>query len=283
MCLEQALIDFETYSKSHNNNLICLHEANGTYLHVGESSKNVTGFETEELIGKNPYDYFHPDDHERIQHCAHFPVLEGKESIQIEFRFRHKNGNYIWLKSKILPIRDEAGNVVSFFSISKDVTIEIEIKEGLAQKEKLFNQVGSIAKIGSWEYDVTSGELLWSKAIYDIYELNYDYIPTKETLLRSCEDDTSRKRFEEALEEVIEKGISRDFTLPLITTAEHKVWVHTILKPEISIGKTKKVLGVMQDVTADVEMRNKLKALVDELTAQNKQLEGLIQSLPLIF
>ena len=70
MCLEQALIDFETYSKSHNNNLICLHEANGTYLHVGESSKNVTGFETEELVGKNPYDYFHPDDHERIHDVA---------------------------------------------------------------------------------------------------------------------------------------------------------------------------------------------------------------------
>ncbi|PZF73000.1 PAS domain-containing protein [Taibaiella soli] len=283
MCLEQALIDFETYSKSHDNNLICLHEANGTYLHVGESCKNVTGFEMVELIGKNPYDYFHPDDHERIQNCAHFPVLEGKETVQIEFRFRNKNNEYIWLKSKILPIRDEAGNVVSFFSISKDITIEVEIKEGLAQKEKLFNQVGSIAKIGSWEYDVTNGELLWSKAIYDIYELHYDYIPTKETLLRFCEDDISRNRFEQALDEVTGKGISSDFTLPLITTAETKVWAHIILKPEISKGKTTKILGVVQDVTADMEMRNKLKTLVDELTAQNRQLEGLLQSLPLIF
>lgn len=283
MCLEQALIDFETYSKSHNNNLICLHEANGTYLHIGESCKNVTGFETEELIGKNPYDYFHPDDHERIQNCAHFPVLEGKGSAQIEFRFRHKNGSYIWLKSKILPIRDESGNVVSFFSISKDITIEVEIKEGLAQKEKLFNQVGSIAKIGSWEYEIDGGELLWSKAIYDIYELPYDYIPTRATLLQYCEDDTSRKKFEEAMNEVTEKGISRDFTLPLITTGKQKVWAHIILKPEISKGKTTRILGVVQDVTAEMEMRNKLKALVDELTAQNKQLEGLLQSLPLIF
>lgn len=284
MPLKRELIDFDLYNRKHNNNLICLHEAKGTYLHISENARDITGHDPEELIGQNPYDFFHPDDQQVMQRKAHLPVLEGKEDATVELRFRKKDGEYLWLRCTILPIRDQNGTIFQLLTISRDISSERDIKEDLEHKEMLFEQVGSLAKIGTWEVDISKNiPAIWSKSTYDIHELNYDvHITDLDYAFDFYKGDTQellRKHFNDA----VEKGIAYDLTVPLTTAKGNKIWVRTVGRPLISLGKTVKVFGVIQNVTENVQERVKLQEMVDELTEKNKQLEGLLQSLPLIF
>ncbi|MDX1627243.1 MAG: PAS domain S-box protein [Fulvivirga sp.] len=70
--------------------LVALHEPDGTYLYVSPSVERILGYERDELIGKNPYQLFHPDDKEYIERESHRQAMNGKDVISVEYRIRKK-------------------------------------------------------------------------------------------------------------------------------------------------------------------------------------------------
>lgn len=112
------------------NDLVCLHEVDGTYLYVSPSSETLLGFRSEEMIGQNPYDFFHPQDCDRIREEAHQAVLIGAER-PIVYRMRKKLGGYIWFETLTKPIMDNNGVVIGLQTTSRDVTQRIEIQKQL--------------------------------------------------------------------------------------------------------------------------------------------------------
>jgi len=100
--------------------IICLHHPNGRYIYVSPSCKNILGYETEKLIGKDPYELVHPEDIERIKKES-YKVLD-EEHIFISYRIRKKSGKYIWFESTNKPIKDKKGNIIKIVSVSRDIT-----------------------------------------------------------------------------------------------------------------------------------------------------------------
>ncbi|WP_126148180.1 EAL domain-containing protein [Synechococcus elongatus] len=112
------------------NDLVCLHQADGTYLYVSPSAEALLGFSSEEMVGQNPYDFFHPEDCDRIRDEAHQAVLMGAE-LPIVYRMRKKLGGYIWFETLTKPIMDDQGVVIGLQTTSRDVTQRIEIQNQL--------------------------------------------------------------------------------------------------------------------------------------------------------
>ncbi|EMK07736.1 PAS domain S-box protein [Leptospira kirschneri str. MMD1493] len=54
--------DFYKFLIERSPELICFHDPNGVFLYVSPSVTSMLGYQPEELIGKNPYDYFNPLD-----------------------------------------------------------------------------------------------------------------------------------------------------------------------------------------------------------------------------
>jgi PAS domain S-box-containing protein len=119
--------------------LISAHAPDGTYTFVSEACKDMLGYEKEELIGKNPYDYFHPDDIAKIQEEAHTPLLNKSiENVSITYRFRRKNNEYIWLQSRSKFILDNQEEVLAIHTYSRDISklVEADIKSKEALKKE---------------------------------------------------------------------------------------------------------------------------------------------------
>ncbi len=74
------------------------------YTYVSPSIKANTGYEPEELIGKSPFDFIHPDDKKKLfsillnyVNAKAKKLFNGKESSiteRIEYRFKDKDGNW---------------------------------------------------------------------------------------------------------------------------------------------------------------------------------------------
>ncbi|GAI33248.1 unnamed protein product, partial [marine sediment metagenome] len=112
------------------------------YSYVGPSVKVSTGYEPEELIGKSPFDFIHPDDKKKL-----FPILKnyvnaklkkiftGKElptTKRIEFRFKDKAGNWRYVQSTVNIV----GNKLLF--ITRDITECKKAEERMKQSEKKY-------------------------------------------------------------------------------------------------------------------------------------------------
>lgn len=115
------------------NDLICLHNPSGEFAYVSNSCEEILGYKSEELIGKNPYDFFHTDDIERIRKESHEQILKGVTQSLISYRFRKKDGFYLWFETYSQPIFDDTSNVVSIVTSSRDVTERINYEKQLTK------------------------------------------------------------------------------------------------------------------------------------------------------
>ena len=67
----------------------------GKRLYVSPSSRQVFGYEPEELLGKSVLEFVHPEDLAVVRGPMTAP---GSDSSRLTWRFRHKDGHYIWVE-----------------------------------------------------------------------------------------------------------------------------------------------------------------------------------------
>lgn len=275
--LVKPTTQFDSFCIQFINELVCEHEVTGIYTNVSPSIERITGYKREEIIGTNPYDFFHPDDSESIQKLGHLPSIEGEETTVEEYRFRKKNGEYIWLRTETHPIKNDESKVEKLVTVSTDISELVAAKQRIKRLEFLYKETNELAKIGSWEFDIEKGEFSWTKESSEIAEVEEDFIPSMEGLLKFFTDE-ARRRLNNVIEIAITQGKSYDTTLPFITGKGNQIWVRNIGKPEIKFGKTVRLHGILQDINRNIEKQNnKLRMLVSQLTQQNKQLEEFNQ------
>jgi diguanylate cyclase (GGDEF)-like protein len=141
------------------NDLVCLHQPDGRYLYVSPSCESLLGYHHNELIGKDPYNFFHPDDADSIikqtltvdiqsnPFTNPYTFFQAEDAdcitqetdnnahklkpVPITYRMRHKSGNYIWFETLTTAIIDDQGEVVQLQTTSRDVTERILAQERL--------------------------------------------------------------------------------------------------------------------------------------------------------
>ena len=112
------------------NDLVCLHHPDGRYLYVSPSCEVLLGYRYDEMLGQDPYSFFHPHDCDRIRQQAHVWAMKG-QIIPIIYRMRQKSGNYIWFETLTTPLTDARGQIVQLQTTSRDVTKRIQVQNQL--------------------------------------------------------------------------------------------------------------------------------------------------------
>ena len=145
--------------------VITLHDFNlrATYRYISPSGKDISGYEPEELLGKSPFEFLHPDDKKKL-----FSLLKdyinaklknlftGKElptTERLDFRFKDKEGNYRRFQS--------TGNIVGnqLLFITRDITKNKKTEEKLRQSEEKFSGIFKSIPDAAF-YQATEGTIL---------------------------------------------------------------------------------------------------------------------------
>lgn len=143
----------------HSTDLIGRYAFDGTCLWISPSSLAITGYTPEELIGKDASPHFHPDDLPgAVETMAQ--MAKGAMNTTSSFRFRHKDGHYIWLEAKSRAICDDEGAIIEVQSTTRDVTARIQREEELRESEARFRLLAENATDIIARYDA-EGTCLW--------------------------------------------------------------------------------------------------------------------------
>ncbi|MFX1311262.1 MAG: ATP-binding protein [Promethearchaeota archaeon] len=143
----------------------------------------VLGYSKEDIIGKRPRDFSHPEDIKRISRAIKNGLLKGK--LLAEFRIRHKNGYYIWVETKGNYLI-ENNNVKGIIFISRDISKRKEAEHKLLELNKLKSE---FLKKTSHELKTPLVSIKgFSDLILELYkdQLNSDIISKLEDIIKSC-------------------------------------------------------------------------------------------------
>lgn len=88
------------------------------YLSPGFMS--MTGLTLQNALGFGWVEAVHPDDRDRLMENWH-EALRAQAIFQAEFRFRTANGDMRWYRARVVPDRDEQGEIVGWVGASVDL------------------------------------------------------------------------------------------------------------------------------------------------------------------
>ena len=199
-----------------------------------------------EILGKSHYQIF-PEIGDEWK-AIHRECLKGKSKKNPKDRFVRLDGTVQWLCWEVKPWTDENGNIGGMIMYSEDITdrvaSEIEIKRGV----DLFNETNGAARIGLWEYNLTTDHLLWSPIVRQIHEVSEEFTPDTTNLKQFFKDNTQKDTFDKLINDAICNGSSFDEDQEILTANGNKRWIRLRGNPQFEDGKCVRISGTIQDI-----------------------------------
>ena len=232
----------------------------GRFLDVNSFFCRMLGYNRTELCSMNFASITHSEDQNR-SHEGMSQMLEGLIPVfKIEKRYIHKNGSIVWADVNSNLLRDSDGNPLYFVNMVSDITEEKQEEEHKLYIDHLIKEMGRVAKIGAWEFDVNLKKWSWTEEIFNIHDLDLDFVPGT-NIGRKYYTEESQHRIDLARKEAIENGIPYNLELEFISAKGVKKWVRTIGMPTFEDGKVVKLSGSFQDISerkkAELDLRKK--------------------------
>ncbi len=116
--------------------MIAIVDPNGKRLYNSPSYQRILGYAPEELATTSSFEQIHPDDRQMVMQGA-VEVMQTGQGHRLEYRMRHKNGDWISLESTASPILDAKGKVEHLVIVNRDISERRRLETQLQQSQKM--------------------------------------------------------------------------------------------------------------------------------------------------
>jgi PAS domain S-box-containing protein len=254
---EQSPLSIQLFSRDGH----CL-EVNGAWEKLWETSRDqLTGYnvlEDEQLAAKGVLPYI-----KRAfagTPTAIPPTLYDPAEIGREGRPR-------WVTAFVYPVNDDEGNIREVALVLEDVTARMEAEEALRSSEERTRYALEAANMGTWNWDISTGEVKWSGNIEKIHGLPPgSFGGTFESYLSDVHPD-DRELVTSSIRRSIEEGIGHDIEYRIVRPDNSVHWVAGKGRAIRDDGGN--VVG-MSGVCMDI---NKRKQIEESVRAQSEVIE----------
>ena len=159
--LKQTSEELDAFFES-SLELLCIANQDGRFSRLNPEWERVLGFKIEELMDGEFMRFVHPDDVEAT--LGAMKALDAQQSLgRFENRYRCKDGTYRTLEWRASPYGKQ------IFAAARDVTEARLASEELARAKDLLEEAESMARLGHWSFDLTTGVVRWSKQVYRLF------------------------------------------------------------------------------------------------------------------
>lgn len=233
----------------------------GHYEYMSPAIRTL-GFQPEELMAMSVDEVLsrvHPQDRPALisQLSEINKVGEGLS----EYRFRNNNGQYRWWSNKMVIIKDSRGKPLYRDGFVRDVTEQKKAEENLTKSQRSSAEAQRIGQIGSWEWNLQTGEISWSDELYHIYGVDPEkFTPTIDSFAKYVHPD-DQETINEVINQIITHGTSLEFDFRIISGdgLTHVLKTVAEVTDYDEMGNPLLVIGTNQDVTELKKIEKKLK------------------------
>lgn len=218
--------------------------------YLSEQWVRYTGIPERDQIGYAWLDQIHPEDRERvIQEWSQ--NVSNLRTFSIRFRIRRFDGIYNWFDTKAIPLKDSSGKLVRWLGSNTNVQELYTAKDVAEKNEHMMITAQELSKIGSWELDLETKEITWTKQMFSNFNLREsEKVPSLEVVegLYAAEHP---QQWQEAFDLCVRDGTPYTGRLKLNTDPEEK-WLFARGEGIFCDGRVVGLRGTCQDVTEEV-------------------------------
>jgi PAS domain S-box-containing protein len=136
--LEEALVKSEEKYRLITENImdcIALADEDGIFQYV-TYSREILGYDPEEMIGKTGLSITHPDEKPRIERLYKEGIEKGWHEITYETKLRHKNGHYISMDIRARTLINPQGKVIGAVFAGREIAQSRQIEKKILCDQK---------------------------------------------------------------------------------------------------------------------------------------------------
>ncbi|MDD5412300.1 MAG: PAS domain S-box protein, partial [Methylobacter sp.] len=258
--------------------IILLLDTQGIIQHANPYFEQLSGYRLDEIKGKDWFATFLPERDQNsmralFQNAVHDDVPTRGSINPIVIR----SGEEREIEWYDQTMRDVQGNITGLISIGLDVTARRSMELALQTSAERLNDAQRIAKVGSWELNLLTGELFWTDETFRLFEIDKSqFNATYEAFINAIHPD-DRDSVNQAYHDSLENRMPYEITHRLLMSDGRIKWVQERCASDFDAdGQPIRSAGTVQDVTALQQAERALKLLNEELEKRVEQRTELL-------
>jgi PAS domain S-box-containing protein len=228
-------------------NAVVLTNEQGKITWVNQGFTRISGYELDEVKGVSPGSILQGKDTDPQTINEMRNTLKSKHGFNVEIINYHKNGTPIWLRINCQPLHEQNQHV-GYMAIETDITEIKSFEQEQRTQQELLESTGHMAKLGGWQLDLLTNQVIWSDVVYNIHELPIGSAVDLDNAINFYAPET-RPKIQQAIALAIEDGTPWDIQTPFTTAKGNDIWVRAVGYAEFTKGIATSLRGAFQDIT----------------------------------
>jgi len=247
-------------------------DKNGVYTYTSPKIRDLLGYETDEIIGKTPFDFMPEEEAEKTGKFFREKVTKEEPFYGLENVNCHKDGHLVILETNGIPLFDKRGRLEGYRGIDRDITERKKAEEVLRESEEKFRTFMETASDLMYIIDKVGNLAYVNNAIVRTLGYSKDEIIGMH-LAKVLGQKEAKKYFERKLQELITRG-EIDVESVWLTKDGKEIYGQTkVVAVYDKDGNFEEGRGILHDITERKRAEEKLldyqmqlKALASQLT-----------------
>jgi PAS domain S-box-containing protein len=261
---------------------IFLLDPGGRVVSWNAGAERIKGYTADEILGQEFSRFYEPDDIAAGLPAAMLARAAREGRTQARGWRVRKDGRRFYAQVTLTALFDDQGQLIGYAKITQDVTAELEAEQARRDREYQLAEAQAVARLGSFEWELASGEVTWSPELCRILGLDSGACRgTLDVLLRQVHPDDRAEAADTLREAATERTSFRLQTRVLRPTGELRVlssWGNVTRDDQ---GRPTRMVGVCQDVTDWHEREEQLVEAQAQAELSRRLQSGLLPSLSL--
>lgn len=249
--------------------IVGITDLDGNIIYANSKFCDISKYSKEELIGSN-HRIVNSGYHDKEFFRKMYETIQSGKTWYGEIRNKTKDGNFYWVASTIVPLKNNEGQIIQYISIRTDITKRVKAEEESRINESKFRTIFDQAPLGIGLLESRTGNFIQINPKYseiigytqtEIETLNFQYITYPDDL----QDDLKN----------MEKLISGEINFfnmekRLIRKDKSIIWVNLTCVPLRMEGEELKYhIAILSDITDAKKASEQLKDYTQNLKMLN--------------
>ena len=240
-------------------------DAEGAFTYVNQRWLHIFGIDETDSVGDGWERTLAPEIRTQItdewQH-----LVRLRQEFDREFLLQHVDGNNLTVRVMSRPVITDDDFLVGHVGMVEDISEKKALRDLQKRTSRLLHQTGEMARVGGWEYELDSKQLLWTEQTRLIYGASDDFQPQFDTVIDIFYKPESQTVIREAVSRAFSEGAAWDVEVQLCRPDGTSIWVRLVGKVENRDGKPKRLCGAIQDIDEQVRQRYALENANERMT-----------------